>query len=301
MLLPALCTCRALSQTTDLYEQAMGGIRYFDLRICWNGTDFDTYHFETGNTIPTLLNDVQRFIAAHPTEIVVIEGQVWEPANHTIPLHEKLDLVKFILSTFEGALYPESKSFNFTYRELLNSNYRVLFTIDDEDMYDAGRSLSGQQLLWWGSDTIWNTYANTHNFTTMQAFNTVQITIFNSNSSSGGSPLACDRYALNSACLYKVSWTLTTDGTAIIESLFPGHPHSLIEMADTANNQLATFVNQSWIVEPQWRLGNIFIIDDFANSPLMTIIMQQNIDAAADKQSQKPTSRTKSRIILTEV
>jgi hypothetical protein len=38
-------------QDQTFYQQLEGGIRYVDLRSCWNGTTWRTFHFELGNTV----------------------------------------------------------------------------------------------------------------------------------------------------------------------------------------------------------------------------------------------------------
>ena len=41
----------SLAQNTTFFEQLAGGVRYVDLRSCWNGSEWRTFHFELGNTV----------------------------------------------------------------------------------------------------------------------------------------------------------------------------------------------------------------------------------------------------------
>ena len=285
----------ALSQTLDFQQQAEAGVRYFDLRVCWNGSDFVTYHFETGNRIDTLLDDLATFLAANPTEIIVVEAQVWAPANVSdgAPVAAKQALIEGVLERFKGLLYPESSALNASYLSLLQNDWRVLFSVNDRTMYDAATAAS-EQLVWWGpgghdapsnaSEVIWNTYANTHDLSVLQTYDTLQTQAYNNGSAVAGAPQACERTTAVSGCLYKLSWTLTTDATAIFSSLLPGKPHSLIEMADTANTVLPAFVSQAWLADANLRMGNILIGDDIANSPLVGIVIAENLKAARRRQ-----------------
>lgn len=290
----------ALSQTLDFQQQAEAGVRYFDLRVCWNGTDFVAYHFEQGHRIDTLLDDLASFLQENPTEILVVEAQVWSPANASdgAPVQAKQEFISGVLERFKGLLYPESPALDASYLSLLQNDCRLLFSVNDRTMYDAASSDSGsEQLLWWGpggndapsnaSEVIWNTYANTHELAVLQAYDTLQTQAYNNGSAVAGAPQACERTTPVSGCLFKISWTLTTDATAIFDSLMPGKPHSLIEMADTANAVLPAFVAQPWLAGANLRMGNILIGDDIANSPLVGIVIAENLKTAERRREQQ--------------
>jgi len=55
----------ALSQNRSLYEQAEDGMRYFDIRAAYNGTDWCSYHFELGLPIYTHLSVLNSFLLLH--------------------------------------------------------------------------------------------------------------------------------------------------------------------------------------------------------------------------------------------
>ena len=289
----------ALAQSLPLGEQARAGVRYFDLRVCHNGTTFLTHHFETGRTISELVADLNQFVRAHPTEIIVVEAQLLK-SSKAVPLDAKLQLAGELQRLFAGLLYPESDRFNRSIAELVSRNQRVLLSVDDQDLYDAGLDASsGTRAFWWGPSVIWNTYANSADLPTMQLYDTQQVKAFNANSSGAlvdpmrsgmssdpvGPAVACGRYGAPNggpgACSWKISWTLTPDAGAILASLTPGRPTSLLGLAGTANAVLDAFVGAQWMSgPPPLRMGNILIVDDVENTPLMDIVLKQNLQAA---------------------
>lgn len=289
----------ALAQSLPLGAQARAGVRYFDLRVCHNGSTWLTHHFETGRTISELVADLNQFVRAHPGEIIVVEAQLLK-SSKAVPLEAKLQLAGELQRLFAGVIYPESERFNRTIGELVSRNQRVLLSVDDEDLYDAGLDApSGTRAFWWGPSVIWNTYANSADLPTMQLYDTAQVKAFNANSSgvlarsSGmssdpvGPAVACGRYGAPNggpgACSWKISWTLTPDAGAILASLTPGRPTSLLGLAGTANAVLDAFVGAQWMSgPPPLRMGNILIVDDVENTPLMDIVLKQNLQAALE-------------------
>lgn len=59
-----------------------------------------------GLTMKELLAPLASWVRAHPTEIIVVEGQVLT-GKWDMPSDAQKDLVEFILSTFSGMLYPQ--------------------------------------------------------------------------------------------------------------------------------------------------------------------------------------------------
>jgi hypothetical protein len=111
----------------------------------------------------------------------------------------------------------------------------------------------------------------------MEGFDDTQVANFNSDANPGSFPLACLRSSPTSgnACLYKISWTLTTDATAVIDGLLPGHPTSLLALADTANADFLSWVGRQPVKNQ--RLGHILIGDDFTSGPLFGVVLAQNL------------------------
>ena len=103
-----------------------------------------------------------------------------------------------------------------------------------------------------------NTYANSDNVTYMMEFNDKQIKYYNN-----------DGYKKDA--LFKISWTLTPNGDTILDMLKPHDPHSLLELADIADAQMANWT-QNKIVKQNLTIGNIFIYDNYPNAAIEQIL-----------------------------
>ncbi len=76
---------------------------------------------------------------------------------------------------------------------------------------------------------ILNSYANSDKIDTMMAYNDAEVEGFQN---------------YTQPALYKISWTLTTQASTIVDLFLTGEPKSLIYMADTANPHLPTWANK---------------------------------------------------------
>jgi hypothetical protein len=101
-------------------------------------------------------------------------------------------------------------------------------------------------------------------------------------------PPQCKRAANSSGCLFKLSWTLTTDLAAIWRSITDPHaPASLLAMAALANENFL-----QWMHAPPvdgLRLGHILIADDVTNpaNPVVPAAIKQNLQRAAERRKQQ--------------
>jgi hypothetical protein len=324
----AIITPWALAQRGTIREQLEAGVRYIDLRICYNGSDFFTYHFQIGPTIQTLLDDMHSFLQAHPHELLVVEAQLWQPTNSSfaIPPEAKKRLAGMMLRAFEGLLIPLSARIDVPYATLLQANKRVLVTVHDPLLMAASVDpRTGQNLFWPGApNTIFNTYANNSTLAVMRDYDTRRVLEFNSplrhagrradkrRSSSSSSaallrharsdrgldgsmtdadppiPPQCKRAANNSGCLFKLSWTLTTDLAAIWRSITDPHaPGSLLAMAALANENFLAWMHAPPVAG--LRLGHILIADDVTNpaNPVVPAAIKQNLQRAAERRKQQ--------------
>lgn len=239
----------AKSQDQNFFQQMAGGIRYFDLRSGWNKTHntWVTFHFVEGSPVQYLLSNISEFIQSHPQEIVIVEMSHFEgyPTSADITM-----LRNMVLNTLGPYLYPVDLSFAFTINNMVNSNKRVLVTMDQG--YD-------NQVIWPPS-TIYNTYADTSDLNKMIEYNNKTVQLFMGNTWPKQ--------------VFKISWTLTPDGTCISESILPWKPHSLIQMADHGNKALPSFYNS--ISKNNWRMGNILIIDHYESSAILQVVLDMN-------------------------
>jgi len=297
----------ATSQLNDIAGQALNGIRYFDMRLCWVDDGWHSYHFEVGGLIFDMIRDVADFLRQHKTEVAIMELQLYEPSDKGPTVEAKQQVVDFILSELRDVIYPYTGSFNMSYNQLLDANYRLMLTVDDSYMLDASR-VDGRQWLWPGarsvdgqSESIYNTYANSPDFHEMWNYNQIQLKLFNQIAASeqerlmmiddaasavAWPPAPIQSYASppsgclrnGTTCMYKMSWTLTPNATAIIAGLDPNKPHSLLELAAIANAQLSLFAKMA--LDNNQLMGSILIADGDAcvqGGSLLNVAIQQNM------------------------
>jgi hypothetical protein len=240
----------ALSQNRSLYEQAEDGMRYFDVRAAFNGTDWCSYHFELGLPIYTHLTGLNSFLLSHPSEIMVIE--VSHLASADLTQKELNALRDMIINIFGSLLYPRIHDFNATtIGDMIAINQRVIVTLSDDV------TITNYTQLWYGSSMI-NSYANTDSLPQMISYNTEQVRKFNSLPS------------LPTDALYKLSWTLTPQASTIWESILPNKPKSLKSLADIGNKGLSGFASDS--LKKGLRLCQLLLIDFQDRSEIMQVI-----------------------------
>jgi hypothetical protein len=238
------------SQNRSLYGQAENGMRYFDIRAAYNGTDWCSYHFELGLPIYTHLSALNSFLLLHPSEIMVIE--VSHLASTNLTQKELNTLRDMIINIFDPMLYPRTKDFNATtIGDMIATNQRVIATLSDD------ATIANYTQLWSGSSMI-NSYANSDSLAQMTSYNWQQVVQFNSLPS------------LPTSALYKLSWTLTPQVSTIFDSLLPGKPKSLKSLADIGNSGLSGFA--SVVLKKQWRLCQLLLIDFQERSDIMQVI-----------------------------
>ncbi|CAF2836616.1 unnamed protein product [Rotaria sp. Silwood2] len=240
----------ALTQSRNLYEQAEDGMRYFDIRAAYNGTDWCSYHFELGLPIYTHFSALNAFLLLHPSEIMVIEVSHLASANLT---QKNLNALRdMIINIFGPILYPRIHDFNATtIGDMIATNQRAVVTLSDDT------TIANYTQLWYGSSMI-NSYANTDSLAKMTSYNWQQILQFNSLPS------------LPSSALYKLSWTLTPQVSTIIDSTLPHKPKSLKNLADIGNSGLSGFA--SAVLKKKWSLCQLLLIDFQERSEIMQVI-----------------------------
>ena len=241
----------ALAQSKNLYDQAEDGMRYFDIRAAYNGTDWCSYHFELGLPIYTHLSAFKSFLILHPNEILVIE--VSHLASVKLTQTNLNYLRDMIVRIFGTLLYPRTSDFSaMTISDMIARNERAVISFSDD------RTIVNCTLLWYGSSMI-NSYANSDSLTQMTAYNWQQVLSFNNLSS------------LPANALYKLSWTLTPQVSTIVDSVLPGKPKSLRSLADIGNSGLSGFA--SVVLKKGWRLCQLLLIDFEERSDIMEVIL----------------------------
>jgi hypothetical protein len=239
----------SITQKQDLEAQMHGGIRYFDLRVGWDKTteNWVTYHFFQGCAVEYLLRNISTFLQVYTKEIVVVEISHFEGDPKKDDVLQLKNMVLDILGQF---LHPVDRTFKFTINKMVKSGKRAVVTM--EKGYDNNNI--------WPPESIYNTYADTSDLAEMIQFNKDIVQQFMKENWMGQ--------------LFKVSWTLTPNPTTLLDSLIPGQPQSLIDLAKTANNALPAF----WKYEKgnDCRIGNILIVDHYELSDIMLVVWEMN-------------------------
>jgi len=239
------------AQDMTLYQQAMGGIRYFDLRAAYVNGLWQTAHFELGVPIQTILTDLNQFLTQHTKEIIVVE------ISHfigTIDTGAEKSLIAMIKNTLGNKLFPRTGGFAATINQMVANNQRAVVTFEKTDV------IATEPLLWPPS-TLINTYANSDNLQTMISYNTQQAAAFTAN------PVVNQ--------LYKLSWTLTPSTSDFENGVNPfSSEHSLIDLADSANPSLDSWFQSTRSAGKS--VGNIVLLDHFESSNVIQLVITAN-------------------------
>eukprot|EP00698_Gefionella_okellyi_P023886 TRINITY_DN8285_c0_g1_i1.p1 TRINITY_DN8285_c0_g1~~TRINITY_DN8285_c0_g1_i1.p1 ORF type:complete len:458 (+),score=77.29 TRINITY_DN8285_c0_g1_i1:179-1375(+) len=236
----------ALAQNRTFYEQMYDGIRYFDLRCCWDvGTNaWRTFHMILGNPIQVLVDDIVRFLTDFPGEVVIVEASHFDGSDPTT----RAALADMFEKTFGDLLLPRLQ-FS-TVGDMVKSNQRVLLTFDDEATIADRPNI-------WPSNVLTGSYANTPKAPVMIAWNQHKIETLGGDGS-----------------LFELSWTLTTDGDAVIEGLLDpfGFPDTLHRLAREGNWFLEGFARNN----SQYFLGNMVLVDQEQESYVVEVAKTRN-------------------------
>jgi hypothetical protein len=245
----------AQSQNSTLYQQAAAGIRYFDLRACYNGSDWVSFHFVQGLPIRYLLSQLQQFVIDYPTEIVVIEVSHFLVNDAKKSLNRTLiiELRDMLIESFGSYLILPKTGLAATFEQLINTNQRVLIAFDDDKVLSPDTPL-------WHQSLFRGAYSNTPNVKTMINYNTQLIEQFTRHP--------------NSTLLSHAWWTLTSDFDCILAALLDeSAPQSLKDLAVIASPQLLPWAQH--IVAQKFTLGNIIIVDWIDLTPVMQLILEE--------------------------
>lgn len=238
--------CRfALTQSLSIAEQLQAGVRYFDLRADYDAetSSFRAFHLLFGLRIEDILVQIQEFIVAHPTEIIVVEMTELVSPSATAAIKEQL--LQIILDTFGSALLPVTDSLP-TVGDMQTAGTTVIVSVQDSDISSAS------ELIWPTNGKIRNTFANSADLLTMKNYNRERLGEFG---------VASDQFLFN-----KLSWILTPDTDYIKSSILRG---SLFDLAkDEANPALKDFAAEN----SGKQLGNILIVDYVETSPIFDVL-----------------------------
>ena len=274
----------ALTQTLDVGEQLRAGYRYVDLRAGWNGTVWCAHHAEVGTPIRTILRHVAGFAAEYTGEVVVVQ------VSHLdgFPTDEQVRaLAEMVGEELRGVLVPVVRLMNrTTVGDMVESGERVLVTFGNGDYENERRAFSNglqpappvSSLLTssspsssppfpyshlWPPWTLHNTYADTADPSEMVRYNRKQVAAFGGGSGGGAK-----------GSLLKLSWTLTTQTSTVLESVLPSHPKSLRQLNELGKPLLAPFAEE--VMAAGCRMGNILTVDFAHTSDAVKVARAMN-------------------------
>eukprot|EP01084_Bolivina_argentea_P047829 88181_1 len=245
------------AQPSNLYDQMMNGVRYIDLRCGWlsEPREWVTFHWEAGHTIQILMNDIAKFLTQHTQEIVLIEASHLDGID--IDDNKLTQLVNIFEKTFGNNtdiglwIRNNSNPYYFpTYGEMITKGYKVFLSLSNDAFAKKYDNIQYGEIFQ-------NTYADSDNVTYMMEFNDKQVRRFNNNQT-------------NAKALFKISWTLTPNGDTILNTLTPGKPHNLLELADIADAKMWNWTFSKF--QQNLRIGNVFIFDDYPKAATAQII-----------------------------
>ena len=206
----------AEAQDLTINQQLYAGVRYFDLRPHWTGSDLEIYHGPIYvESVQTVLNDVQAFMATNRKELVILKVSHFDSfdtgSDGTIYTGEAYStLTSWIQARIGTWLYtslPEGARLgNIQLEKFLGSGGKVLVVIDEAPQvannttgiwtyrdWDSGDPQNGDLV-------VFDEYSNVTEFTNME---NDQFAKFN----------AYNGYAQNNPSvpvdMFLLSWTLT--------------------------------------------------------------------------------------------
>ena len=243
----------SIAQPSNFTQQLLNGIRYFDLRCGWDSqfNDWFAVHNEIGPKILKLIQEIKSFLDIYTKEIVLIECShlYGNPTQANI-----LQLINYFRDTFDNLLYNQSNpnlngnTFP-TYGNMIESDERVLLSLSNDLANNFSRI--------WNGNMWYNTYADSDNVTYMMQFNDIQSKRFNNGS-------------IPRNQLFKISWTLTPNGDTVLKMELPDHAHTLLELADVADQYMWQWVSNK--LNNSLKIGNVFLYDNFPKAPIAKIL-----------------------------
>ena len=220
-------------------------MRYFDLRVDFDGSDYRFHHLLLGDRVLDHLHEFRAFMEQNPSEIIVIE--VSHMYNQGLSDERRLEFQNDLVSAFGELLYEHSGSNRITHtiQEMRASNQRVVLAVEDDFI--------AQHPLIWPDSLFRNTYASTSKVSEIFDYNLRQMEWFQSN-------------FWYQRSLYKISWTATLDENWWIKNL----RSDMFDLAAATNRELPDFLQAAQDpTEPFTQYGNILLVDFFETGELM--------------------------------
>ncbi|KAL6060784.1 PI-PLC X domain-containing protein 2 [Balamuthia mandrillaris] len=212
----------AQSQRLDIYQQLLAGVRFLDIRVCWDAASgqFKTLHFLLGNPTEVILQDIARFMEEFKEEVLILQFGDFPGMN--ADLHNKL--IAFIESFLGGYLLPRTTSFaDRRYSVMIKQGKRIMA------FYDDSVAVANNTNFWFSGEDLLSTWANTDKYPYMHAVETKAVR------TQTGNPDA----------IFKLQWVLTATTDSILNGLVPGAAiTSLHDLSRLCNVHLNGFVEE---------------------------------------------------------
>jgi len=232
----------AISHPHGIAQQLRLGIRYFDLRIWWDGSDLWIVHSLTSVKLTRVIADISSFATAHPKEVIFLDFNHFYPDNLENSGREAFVTA---LSSISSCLVDPTLGPTCTFSELWATNKNIV-------AFCADKKICGTMPNLWSEAKIESTWTNTQTVSTLKnALDNVVKT-----------PPAEKLWVLQSI--------LTPDTGTIVEGFFTA-PHSLKQMAAEVDDALPDWITNDWSQQL-----NIVIADWCEFMPYTSVIIEQN-------------------------
>lgn len=199
----------ARTQDADLYGQLQAGVRYFDLRPHWNGSELVIFHGPiVAESVQTVLNQVRQFMTEGHKELVILKFSHYD--NFDSGTQDYGKLADMIVRTLAPWLYVKpsgsTRLADTTMGSFLTNGGRVLVVCDGS--YPISTPHTGIYVYrdWDSSDpasgdlTVYDEYTDTIDTASMVVDQLIKYSLFTGRCKNDTS-VPCD--------LFLMSWTVT--------------------------------------------------------------------------------------------
>lgn len=236
----------SITQNIPIYDQLLAGIRYLDLKICWDNNQFYFYHiYQAQDNIFSQFTSIKNFIQNYPSEIIILNIMV------DIPKNSEIILIKYLVELFQEYLYLPDSGFNLTYTDIIKNKFNILIYSNLNSPY------------------FWNNNFENYFINTSHAGYLVDI-LYNKSENFSGDP----------NILFISQYGLLASFNKIINSVIaPWEIQSLLELNSDLNRYIPKYFNYT-----NNFLQNIIMVEDFIPNTknIITATRSQNYRSCLD-------------------
>jgi hypothetical protein len=255
------------TQDLDIYGQLAYGIRYFDLRPGWDGSDFYIYHsFIKGPKLSDVLSGVQQFMAEGHRELAILKLSHYSDFTDDI-YNAMVAMIRSYLGKWLYTSLPEGMRLADVQLGSYIGASGVVLPVCDGD-YPVNNPASG---IWvyrdWDSATaaegdlrVFDQYSNTMSYDTMKSDQLQKYYSYNGMCKDDQS-LPCD--------LFLLSWTLTP-------------PTAVWPTSKTANSNLGAVIADLQVPNQYGCIPNLLYVDYVEYARVTDVSMFQDNALSAD-------------------